>query len=414
MLGVVDLIGMTKHVIVDGSNLATEGRTQPSLAQLNEAVIAFIEENPDVKVTVVVDATFGHRISKKELAEFNEAVDNNELVAPPAGAVGRGDAFVLSIADKVNASILSNDSYQEFHGKYPWLFDDGRLIGGKPVPHIGWVFVERLPVRGSTSRRAMKAGGKIVAKEPPKASAEASKPMPIPKTPPPSTRRKTASSTPKSTEKETANTKPSGATNKNAQKSSKEQVQAKPTNTADVMAYLTFVEKHPVGSTVKGVVDGFAANGVIVQIGDIRGYAPLRLLADPPPRRPRDVFTHGESVTLMIAGYTAARRSVDLGVVNVVSAMLNKKGTEKKSSSKKKAVRKTAEQKRAAVTKTTVVKKAVGKKSTVTATAKKSSTAEKSGTTETSSAAKKSTTAKKSGTAKKSTAKAVAKKRVAK
>ena len=40
------------------------------------------------------------------------------------------------IADKVNATIVSNDSYQEFHDQYSWLFDNGRLIGGKPVPKL--------------------------------------------------------------------------------------------------------------------------------------------------------------------------------------------------------------------------------------------------------------------------------------
>ena len=128
----------------------------PSLTQLNEAVLAFIEEHPDALITVVVDATFGHRIDKKEVKAFDEAVANNELVTPPAGAVGRGDAFVLSIANKAKAGILSNDSFQEFHGQYGWLFDDGRLIGGKPVPHVGWVFVERLPVRGPKSRQSLK------------------------------------------------------------------------------------------------------------------------------------------------------------------------------------------------------------------------------------------------------------------
>ena len=34
----------------------------PSLKQLNEAVMAYIEEHPDDLITVVVDATFGHRI----------------------------------------------------------------------------------------------------------------------------------------------------------------------------------------------------------------------------------------------------------------------------------------------------------------------------------------------------------------
>ena len=113
---------MQEHVIVDGSNIATEGRSQPSLAQLNEAVLAFMKEFPKTKVTVIVDATFGYRIHKKELRDFEEAISNNELVAPPAGAIGRGDAFVLSVAEKAKGAILSNDSYQEFHGKYPWLF----------------------------------------------------------------------------------------------------------------------------------------------------------------------------------------------------------------------------------------------------------------------------------------------------
>ena len=70
------------------------------------------------------------------------------MVTPPAGAIGRGDAFVLQIADKVGADVFSNDSFQEFHGEYAWLFDEGRLIGGKPVPNVGWVFVFRAPVRG--------------------------------------------------------------------------------------------------------------------------------------------------------------------------------------------------------------------------------------------------------------------------
>ncbi|OWY58618.1 hypothetical protein B7486_79000, partial [cyanobacterium TDX16] len=54
----------------------------------------------------------------------------------------------------------SNDSFQEFHGEHTWLFDDGRLIGGKPVPDVGWVFLPRTPVRGPTSRRATRDAGR--------------------------------------------------------------------------------------------------------------------------------------------------------------------------------------------------------------------------------------------------------------
>ena len=37
---------MAHHVVVDGSNIATEGRPLPSLKQLNEAVLAYMEEHP--------------------------------------------------------------------------------------------------------------------------------------------------------------------------------------------------------------------------------------------------------------------------------------------------------------------------------------------------------------------------------
>src|SRR3954468_16829148 len=144
------------HVVVDGSNIATEGRSTPSLAQLDEAVREFMQEFPDTEITVVVDATFGHRIESSEVPAFEEAEAAGEVVSPPAGAIGRGDAFLLRIADKVGATVLSNDSFQEFHGEYEWLFDEGRLIGGKPVPGIGWIFTPRTPVRGPKSRESVK------------------------------------------------------------------------------------------------------------------------------------------------------------------------------------------------------------------------------------------------------------------
>lgn len=144
------------RVVVDGSNFATEGRTTPSLVQLDEAVRAFLEENPTAEIIVVADASFEHRVAPGERARFKEAELAGEIVTPPAGAVGRGDAFILKIADRIDGVVLSNDSFQEFHDQYQWLFDVGRLIGGKPVPGVGWVFTPRLPVRGAKSVRATK------------------------------------------------------------------------------------------------------------------------------------------------------------------------------------------------------------------------------------------------------------------
>jgi hypothetical protein len=280
-------------VVVDGSNIATEGRSTPSLVQLNDAVMAFREEFPDAQVTVVVDATFGHRIDKSEAAEFNAAVAHNELVAPPAGAVGRGDAFVLSIANKVGARVLSNDSFQEFHGDYPWLFEEGRLIGGKPVPYVGWVFVPRLPVKGPTSRKAQRAA-RDSAPVRRSASKAASQPMPVPTSPPPSVRRPAASPPPIATVDDTP--RPAGL----------------PVN--DLLPFLDFVEHHPVGSSVNGVVESYSSHGAYVAIGDVRGYVPLRMMSDPPPRSARELMRVGDAITLVVTSFAPARRSVDLAV----------------------------------------------------------------------------------------------------
>jgi hypothetical protein len=297
----------TDVVVVDGSNIATEGRSTPSLSQLNDAVLAFREEFPDAVVTVVVDATFGHRIDKKEAADFDAAVAHNELVAPPAGAIGRGDAFVLSIANKVGARILSNDSFQEFHGAYPWLFDGGRLIGGKPVPYIGWVFVERLPVKGPVSRKAQRAakGPRDAESKSSRRSAsrEASLPMPVPVTPPPGARRaaKAASPEPFVAEPVAAAVPAANATSSG------------PT-VNELLPFLEFVEHHPVGSSVNGVVESYSSHGAYVTLGDLRGYVPLRLMSDPPPRSAREVMRVGDAVTLVVTNFAPARRSVDLAV----------------------------------------------------------------------------------------------------
>ena len=341
-------------MVVDGSNIATEGRSAPSLKQLNEAVLAFIKEFPEAKVTVVVDASFGHRIDRKEVVEFDDAVNNNELVTPPAGAIGRGDAFVLAIADKVNASILSNDSYQEFHGQYPWLFEQGRLLGGKPVPHVGWIFVERTPVRGEKSKRAMRthdASKRGSVSLPKKASKEASAPMPVPKAPPPGVRVQPA----KNVDKAPVKPVDDKVTSKATPKPQSKPVEKAPERSAvnDVIPFLSFVEKYPVGSKVKCVVDSYSAHGAYVSVGEVKAYAPLRLLGSPPPRSARDALKIGQSVQLVVAGFTPSRRSVEVGVASAVKVAV----PVKEAATVKKATKKTATAKKAAP----VAKKAAAK-----------------------------------------------------
>jgi len=328
-----------KHVVIDGSNLATEGRVLPSLAQLNEAVLAFMREFPSTKVTVVVDATFGYRIDKKEVAEFDAAIDNNELVTPPAGAVGRGDGFVLTIAEKVGASVVSNDSYQEFQADFPWLFDDGRLIGGKPVPHVGWVFIDRQPVR-PTGRSAAK-----------KSPRRATSPMPVPTAPPPGARlvakaaRKAAEPAKKAVEPAKPAKKqpePAKSARKAAEparkpaepaKAARKTVDpggrvvaaaAKPrsrqstrTGPNDEDAFDAFVAAHQPGDRVRGTVAAYAAHGVFVAVGEITAYLPLARMADPAPRSARHHVKIGDALSLVVDGFAPERRGVDVGVAGV-------------------------------------------------------------------------------------------------
>ena len=319
------------HVVVDGSNIATEGRSLPSLAQLSEAVMAFMDDYPHTSITVVVDATFGHRIDKKESKEFEEGISNNELVAPPAGAVGRGDAFVLSIAQKAKASILSNDSFQEFHGDYEWLFDEGRLIGGKPVPHVGWVFVDRLPVRGPVSRKATGAsrGGakrgsqrdSDSGRSSRKASAAAMEPMPVPKSPPPS-RKRTEPSNDESSP--ASSSSPSVSQRSDAGGGRRERTTRAGDVVNELMPFLEFVEHHPVGTSVNGTVESYSSHGAYISIGEngVRGYVPLRLMAHPAPPSARKVMQIGESVTLVVVSFAPARRSIDCAVPDMADAAI--------------------------------------------------------------------------------------------
>src|SRR5579884_625311 len=222
-----------RHVVVDGSNIATEGRSLPSLAQLDQAVKEFLLENPDDVVTVVVDASFGHRIEPSEVATFEEAEAAGELVSPPAGAIGRGDAFLLRIAEKTGATVLSNDSFQEFHGEHTWLFDKGRLVGGKPVPGVGWIFMDRSPVRGAKSREVTKEA-KRKKRE---LDSPASKPAAEPK----------AKARSKSVDRATEEVvgQASGSKSRRRRGSSPP---AEPVN--EPLAFITFIAAHPLGSDV--------------------------------------------------------------------------------------------------------------------------------------------------------------------
>jgi hypothetical protein len=273
------------HFVIDGSNLATEGRTMPSFAQLREAVTALRAEQSDSTITVVVDASFEHRIDKEEQAAFHAAEAAGDLVSPPAGAIGRGDGFLLQIANRTGGTVVSNDSFQEFHGEYDWLFEPGRLIGGKPVPGVGWIFSLRSPVRGPKSHRAVRVASRETGtdKAVTAAIAAATADALAPPRPGSRPRRRRAAGP------------PPGAVN-------------------DPSPFLMFVINHPLGETVEGVVEEFASHGAFVVADGVRAYVPLTAMGDPPPTRARDVLQRGATQPFVVQAFDAPRRGVELAL----------------------------------------------------------------------------------------------------
>lgn len=74
------------------------------------------------------------------------------------------------------------------------------------------------------------------------------------------------------------------------------------------------------GTKLKGIVESYASHGVYVKVGEVLGYLPMRLMANPVPRSAREHVKLGASLNLVIVGYTPSRRSVELGVFGVEPA----------------------------------------------------------------------------------------------
>jgi hypothetical protein len=404
--------------VIDGSNLATEGRKEPSLAQLDEAVRAIDAEYDFAQITVIVDATFEHRVAKTETKAARKAIDDNDILTPPAGVIGRGDAFILQVADRANAVVFSNDSFQEFHGTYDWLFDEGRLIGGKPVPGVGWIYVARSPVRGPVSRRATadsrkaekaKKADKSETPEKPETAAKATSSAPAKKSGGRGRRRGRSTEAP-------ADATPASEPEKKATGRGRRKATPSGDGSNDRAVWQTFKDDFPVGSTIAAHVDRFSSHGAYASVDDVVVYLPNRLLADPAPTKARDVIELGAITDFVIHRYDDERNGIDAGLIAAPGVPAPSRSTKKAAAKRapaKKAAKKSTARKAPATkttTKKTAAKKTAVKRTTATKAPAKRAAAKR---TPAKKAAKKST-ARKAPATKTTTKKTAAKKTTAK
>jgi hypothetical protein len=177
-----------------------------------------------------------------------------------------------------------------------------------------------LPVRGPKSRQAVKDAKQSVR---PAASTRAARgsgspladqPLPAPTAPPPG-----PAVTPKSrrqaadTSSDTAAALVATASGDGVQHPGKAPVN-------ELLPFLDFVGRHPVGTACTVVVESYASHGAYARAGDVLVYVPLRLMGDPPPRSARAALKIGEAVAVVIVGYVPERRSIDAALVSAGDA----------------------------------------------------------------------------------------------
>jgi DNA-binding protein HU-beta len=184
------------------------------------------------------------------------------------------------------------------------------------------VFVNRLPVRGPTSRKSVSEAKRGRPSKLKSASPEASQPMPIPAAPPPGATLHKAGRGRDAKPGAAAAGKPADTAKQADVAKQAAEPTPRSTGTNDLLAFLTFVEHHKPGSSVNAIVENYSSHGAYVRIGEVKGYVPLSLMSDPPPRSAREFMKIGESITLVVESFAPARRSIDLAIPTMTTVKL--------------------------------------------------------------------------------------------
>ena len=173
---------------------------------------------------------------------------------------------MLRVAEKVDATVLSNDSFQEFHGEHPWLFERGRLLGATPVPGVGWIFSPRQPVRGPRSHQAVRETEQ----------AKSGRPRRSPSRPRRSSSRRASCLAPQSSVDGSRRRTRCRARHLTGATVWQGPGKAHAAAVNDPMAFISFIAEHRLGEEIEGEVEGYTSHGAVVRVGEMRCYVPAR------------------------------------------------------------------------------------------------------------------------------------------
>lgn len=123
-------------VVIDASNVAHFSQnniSKPLMSNILAAVNA-LEESGD-EFVIISDASLRHKIDDKET--FEKLLESDNVEEVPSG--NDADHFILDIATKENAKILSNDKFRDYADEFrniksmviPFTIENDRLTLGK-------------------------------------------------------------------------------------------------------------------------------------------------------------------------------------------------------------------------------------------------------------------------------------------
>ena len=107
---------------MDGSNLAWARSTDDGLPRLdNLALVRAALAERGYQALVVVDAALRHQLQRRDASELERQIAAQDVIQAPAET--DGDLWIISLADHHGAPVVSNDRFDEYRARFPWLSD---------------------------------------------------------------------------------------------------------------------------------------------------------------------------------------------------------------------------------------------------------------------------------------------------